>query len=62
MVLILCMKGTFGSKSATKLHWPSHKHSAHYAGSLSNTEWVLNWLGRTKRINRALSTNTGQRL
>lgn len=59
MAPILCLKGTSGSKSATKLHWPSHKHSAHYAGSLSNTEWVLNWLGRTKCINWALCTNTG---
>lgn len=59
MVAILRLKGTFGFKSATKLHWPSHKHPAHYAGSLSNTEWVLNWLGRTKCINGALSTNVG---
>ncbi len=58
-VAILCLKGTFGSKSASKLHWPSHKHSAHYAGSLSNTEWVLKRLWRTKCINQALSTSTG---
>lgn len=56
---ILLLIETFGSGLTTKLHWPSHKHSAHYAGSLSNTEWVLNWLERTKHINWALCTNTG---
>lgn len=60
MVPILCLKGTFGSKWVTKLHWPSHKHSAHYAGSLSNSERVLNWLGRTKCTNWALYTNTNR--
>ena len=56
---ILYLKGTFGFKSGTKSHRPSRKHSAHYVGLLSNTEWVQNWLGRTKCINRALRTNMG---
>lgn len=59
IVAILCLKGTFGSKSAAELHWPGHKNAAHYAASLFNTEWVLNCLGRTKSINRTLGINPG---
>lgn len=59
IVPILYLKGTFGSKLASKLHWPGRKHSTHYSGLLSNTEWVQNWLERTKCINRALRTNMG---
>lgn len=57
-VPLLRLKGSFGSISGTKLHWPSHKHSAHFVGSLSKTESALNWSGRTKCINWVLSTST----
>jgi len=56
-VLSLCLKRTFGSKSAAQLHWPSHKHSTHNAGSFCNrvdSEFV----GKNKCINWAFSTNT----
>lgn len=60
MVAVLCSERDFWLSIGHKIALAySPEHSVHYAGSLSNTEWLLDWLGKDKMYQQALSTNTG---
>lgn len=57
MVAVLCLRRTFGSQSATKLHWPTVPNMqstvlVHYV-----TRVAFGLVGKDKTYQRALTTN-----